>query len=288
LRGAHDPAGRHPIRALTAEGNCEHHRFGALPLTGSRRATDIADRVPALDQDQQPPAIVPQTDIGRPPWLGWAGRELERPDERCSPTKTKDEFLDGEVARIGGFLKPVALQPDDEWPADGERQPLPRVEGVAATEPTLDRTLGRSRDPGDVRYLLLCRATTMPSRSHLAPEASQLFQVAPVRFGREFSSLDLGHDRCMVAPNTWLRLIPGFQAAPQPSTPSATLDHARIGAGSIPLSDRRSRSMGLCECLVLTAPMQRAPHRLGSLCRPTARGGRGIEEPGPIDRKSVV
>ncbi len=74
---ADNPAAEDTVRTVTTERNRQLGGLGPLAVRAPDRPAEVAERVPALDQDQQPGAVVTQADIGRTAGVRRSARELE-------------------------------------------------------------------------------------------------------------------------------------------------------------------------------------------------------------------
>ena len=119
----------------TSDPTVRSQRLQVRPLAVGRtsRRTDIADGVPAFDEDHPPMRRArQQADVDRAPWFDRPRRQLEAirriPDRSTEP---KDEFLDREVAGVGWAHRGCRAERDDQ-----------RV------DPSRPRSAGGHRDPG--------------------------------------------------------------------------------------------------------------------------------------------
>lgn len=150
--------------------------------------------------------------------LGSEGRvELESTSEASLSTEPEHELLDRQVARVSRLLTRVTSQLDPHRSIHGQREALPRVEGVAATSPTLDRADGRTRQPGSLTELLLREPPSMAGCAELTSEAGELLEVDSSDLSCQFGTLELCHSSCMVALSTWLSLSDGSGPIRRPS-----------------------------------------------------------------------
>src|SRR5450432_555655 len=60
---ADDPAARNPVRPVAADRDRHLGGFGELAVRAADRGTEVAERVPALDEDEDPGSIVAEANI---------------------------------------------------------------------------------------------------------------------------------------------------------------------------------------------------------------------------------
>ena len=120
-----------------------------------------------------------------------------------SPAQAQHELLDREVAGIGGFLARVAAQLYAQRSIDGQAEPLPGVERVAAASAALDRSDRGSAKPDSRTNLSLGQTPSTPGGTQLPAKSSQLFEVELRRLAGQVWMLELGHARCMIIPRAW-------------------------------------------------------------------------------------
>jgi hypothetical protein len=162
------------VWALTANRDRPVGRFGELAVRAPDSGADVAERVPAFDQDEQPRSIVSETHVGRAARVRRTSRQLERAVVAGSPAQAQHELLDREVAGIGGFLARVASQLDPHRSIHGEGEALPGVEGVAAASAALDRSDRGSAKPDSRTNLSLGQTPSTPGGTQLPAEPGHL------------------------------------------------------------------------------------------------------------------
>ena len=88
---------------LAPPGGREVLGLGLLPRRRPRRGTDVADRVPALDDEQAAQGVVDEGDVDRAPGLRRPGRQLDEPAIPGGPPEPQHALLHGEVSGVGGL-----------------------------------------------------------------------------------------------------------------------------------------------------------------------------------------
>jgi hypothetical protein len=105
---ADNPATEDPIRPVAADGDGQLGGFGPLAVRAPDRRTEVAERVPALDEDQDAGSIVTEPDVGRTAGIRWPGPELEGAAVAGSAANSHHELLDREMSGVGRLLTGVA------------------------------------------------------------------------------------------------------------------------------------------------------------------------------------
>ena len=107
-RGPHDPDEPDRVGPLAPPGGREVLGLGLLPRRRPRRGTDVADRVPALDDEQAAPGVIDEGDVDRAPGLRRPGRQLDEPAIPGGPPEPQHALRHGEVSRVGDVRRRVA------------------------------------------------------------------------------------------------------------------------------------------------------------------------------------
>jgi hypothetical protein len=85
------------------------------------------------------------------------------------------------MSRVGRLLRRIPCQLDAERPVQRDRDPLPRIEGVAAAEAALDRADGGSAEPHGEAELRLRQPAPPSARADLVARPDELLAVAARR-----------------------------------------------------------------------------------------------------------
>ena len=126
-------------RPSTEDRHGEGVSIGDLPVRRTRTGAHVADRVPALGDDQPPSCAVEQPAVGREPRVEGAGRQFKRTGIPTVTRKPEYQLLDAEVACVRRLLVHVAAKFNAERDVERHGDSLPRVEGVAAAQTAFDR-----------------------------------------------------------------------------------------------------------------------------------------------------
>jgi hypothetical protein len=129
---------------VTADGDRELGGLGSLATRAPNRRADVTERVPALDQDQDPGSVISQPDVGRTTGIRCPAPELECPAVAGSAPGAHHELLDRQVSGVGRLLLGIAPELDPHRSVYRKGESLPRVERVASAAAPLDRADGRS------------------------------------------------------------------------------------------------------------------------------------------------
>src|SRR5579862_4907992 len=265
---ANDPAAEDPMRTVPANSDRLLRHFRPLAVRAPDRRANVAKRVPALHQDQDPGAVVTEPDVGRATGIRWSGPELEGAAVAGSAAKSHDELLDREMSGVRWLLASIAAKLDPHWSVDSQGEALPRIEGVTAASTTLDRSDRCAGNPDPGPELSLTPAPPEPGRLQGGAERDHLFKVEAGRFSGEVGMLELGHARCMIIPRAWRAVSP--QSTPNSAAGAAGPDQAEH---ELPGTSSRATLPGdLKGPLALGMPMQRA--------RPDLRGRASADRAG--------
>jgi hypothetical protein len=91
-----------------ANGNRKCFRLGTLPVCGSDRGVDLAERIHALDLEQSAVRIVSESDVCGQRWVARLGRKLEITSIATHAAEPEYELLDPKVPSVGRLLVWVA------------------------------------------------------------------------------------------------------------------------------------------------------------------------------------
>jgi hypothetical protein len=180
--------------------------FAPLAICRSSSRPDVAERVPALDQDHPMFGGTREPDIHRSPGFVRARRELEGPGVARPSTDSEHQFLDREVTGVRWSLEEVPPKRDQERAIHRDGDPLKDVDVEVRGAP-LDPALDHAADPGPASQLGARPPATFAHRSDLTADPDPLFIVSPPRLDRELGASDTGHDRYMFIPRASPPLI---------------------------------------------------------------------------------
>jgi hypothetical protein len=215
-RRPHDPDQGNPSRRNAPARRREGLRVRSLALARPRGSADIADRVPAFHQDEEPAGVVEQADVGRAPWLGRPCRELEARRVARRAAEPEHQLLHGQVAGVRGLPGRGSLECHREWSVDRQPDPLPGIEGEAAAEAALGPADRLAAQPDAIAQRLLGESLGCSAGAELTPDTSALLAVAAFGLDGE-TGADAGrHGRSMILSGTYRPLTGGPAAAVRP------------------------------------------------------------------------
>lgn len=122
---------------FAADDDGEVGRLGSLVRGAARCGTDVANDVPALEEREDPIAVVAQPDVCRARGIQWPRRELELTSIPRRSTEPQHELLDPEMAHIGGCLVHIAADVQQQPPIDREEGALPDIDREGAATASL-------------------------------------------------------------------------------------------------------------------------------------------------------
>lgn len=147
-----------------------------------------------------------QADIDGPPRFDGSGRKFERSVVSGRTTKTKDEFLHGQVAGVCRQIQDVAPERDDQWSIHGGVDPLEDIE-IQVRDPTFHAALDHSPDAGTPGQVGTRPPAALAHGPDLATDPDPLVRVPSGRLDRKLGASHTGHDRHMFIPRPSSRLI---------------------------------------------------------------------------------
>ena len=129
-----------------------------------------------------------ETDIDRAPRFGRARRELERAGISGRPSKTKDQLLHAEVARVGWNIKDVSSERDDQRTIHRHTDPLEDVE-IEVRRATFHAAFDHAADAGTPGQFGARPAAPLPHRLDLTTDPDTLFLIPTSGFDGELGSV---------------------------------------------------------------------------------------------------
>ena len=110
---ADDPDSGNPVRtSLAGDRNRELLGLRDLPPGAAHRGVDVAERVPALLDEQDPQRVVAHADVYRKAWIGRLGGKLEGSLPAGQSAMSERQLLDPKVPRVLRLMRRVAPQLD--------------------------------------------------------------------------------------------------------------------------------------------------------------------------------
>jgi hypothetical protein len=97
------------VRSLAAQRDGQRASFRELPYGAPEGGSQVADRVPAFDEDEPPSTVVAEPHVGGPRGLAGSSRQLEQPLVPGASTQPQHELLHPQMPRIGRFLERIPV-----------------------------------------------------------------------------------------------------------------------------------------------------------------------------------
>ena len=194
---------RDPRRPVWPAQGRQCHRLVQLPIRAPRGSPDIADRVPALNDEEPAAGVVHERDVDAASWIRGAGPELDLALVAVRTGQPQDQLLEHEVAGVGRLLQRVAAEGHHEWHAEREPDALPGVDRQAAAESALRAADRRTTQPNPATNGRLRQRSSQACRASRRAERGELLAPAYVRLDGELGSATARHDRTMLIPGAY-------------------------------------------------------------------------------------